>query len=466
MRAHEFIKAKRRRETDEDYDPNSTPPGPEFKPTMPPGTVRVDVSDVYDWYKLGQHISNLKGLGKHDFGAGPPSTIFSFGSEPEEHKYIKDLEKTGLTTTDIDPLDPHPPKGMKRQKTDPTYNVNEYDDSVVEGLEHSQQDLDDVADWMNTTPDKLSVQVKQEPIEKFIKQIREMYGTYDEFPEDEERTNRILKLLKRGVQPLPVYVESNDPDLFVMEGRHRMVAFWLIGMKTIPVAYVSVKDTIDEAESYTPASKEIRTSLRSAGYKLLGSGTDATVWAKKSGSVIKIIMPDDGEGAGIAGDTFMKFYEFCKQNRGLENLPKFSGQEVDVFDIDGKEYVMISMERLKPIPQGSFEEAMIWILSDLATKNITWSAALKTIRRESTWAQWTSWTSWTYENTMSYQDITATLKRLDAVGMEQYAVLFTLMKLLYHRGRINKIGWDLHTENAMMRGDTIVITDPWFSSKI
>jgi hypothetical protein len=113
---------------DEDYDPNGPPPGPEFKPTMPAGTVKVDVSDVYDWYKLGQHISNLKGLGKHDFGQGPPSTIMAFGSEPEEHKYIQDLEKTGLTTTDIDPVDPNQPKGMKRQKTDPTYNVNETDD--------------------------------------------------------------------------------------------------------------------------------------------------------------------------------------------------------------------------------------------------------------------------------------------------------------------------------------------------
>jgi hypothetical protein len=109
----------------DDYDPNGPPPGPEFKPTMPAGTVKVDVSDVYDWYKLGQHISNLGGLGKHDFGKGPPSTIMAFGSEPEEHKYIKDLEKTGLTTTDIDPVDPNQPKGMKRQKTDPTYNVNE-----------------------------------------------------------------------------------------------------------------------------------------------------------------------------------------------------------------------------------------------------------------------------------------------------------------------------------------------------
>lgn len=111
--------------TDEDYDPNGPPPGPEFKPTMPAGTVKVDVSDVYDWYKLGQHISNLKGLGKHDFGQGPPSTIMAFGDEDIEHKYIDALKKTGLTTTDIDPLDPKQPKGMPRQKVDPTYNVNE-----------------------------------------------------------------------------------------------------------------------------------------------------------------------------------------------------------------------------------------------------------------------------------------------------------------------------------------------------
>ena len=110
---------------DEDYHPNDTPPGPETKPTMPAGTVKVDVSDVYDWYKLGQHISNMKGLGKHDFGKGPPSTIISFGSEEEEHKYIQDLMKLGLDTTDIDPVDPRQPKGMKRQKTDPTYNVGE-----------------------------------------------------------------------------------------------------------------------------------------------------------------------------------------------------------------------------------------------------------------------------------------------------------------------------------------------------
>ena len=107
----------------EDYSPDN-PPGPETKPTMPAGTLRVDVSDVYDWYKIGNHISNMKGLGKHDFGAGPPSTIISFGDEDTEHEFIDNLKATGLDVTDIDPKDPKKRPG-KTIKTDPTYNVTE-----------------------------------------------------------------------------------------------------------------------------------------------------------------------------------------------------------------------------------------------------------------------------------------------------------------------------------------------------
>jgi len=111
--------------TDEDYDPNGPPPGPETRPTMPRGTVRVDVSDVYDWYKLGQNISNLDRVDPNIFGKGPPSTIVSFGDEDTEHKYISALKNLGLDTTDIDPVDPKQPKNMPRQKVDPTYNVGE-----------------------------------------------------------------------------------------------------------------------------------------------------------------------------------------------------------------------------------------------------------------------------------------------------------------------------------------------------
>lgn len=69
---------------------------------FPKGTVKVDVSDVYDWYKLGQSISDLDDANPEDFGKGPPQTVMAFGSEPEEHRYLKDLNRLGLKTHDID----------------------------------------------------------------------------------------------------------------------------------------------------------------------------------------------------------------------------------------------------------------------------------------------------------------------------------------------------------------------------
>lgn len=215
---------------------------------------------------------------------------------------------------------------------------------------------------------------------------------------------------------------------------------------------------IDEAEIRTPASTQIRTTLRKNGYKLLGSGVDATVWAKNAGEVVKIIMPDDHQGAGVAGDTFMKFYEFCKENKTIQNLPKFSGKEIDVFKADGKEYVMVIMERLNPIPENSFQEAMVWILSDLATKRITWKDAKRIINDDKTWQY--------FESTLTSKAIKKIFNNLDKTQLLEYEILFKLMTLLYHKGKINKLGWDLHTENAMMRGNTIVITDPWFNGAV
>ena len=134
------------RKKNEDQHPNETPRGPETKPTMPKGTIKIDVSDVYDWYKLGQHISNLKGLGKHDFGEGPPSAIISFGAEDVEHEFIKDLLKLGLTTTDIAPAAHDVKKG---QKMDPTYNTEavsegEFRSDDVEEFKPSNDALDNL----------------------------------------------------------------------------------------------------------------------------------------------------------------------------------------------------------------------------------------------------------------------------------------------------------------------------------
>jgi hypothetical protein len=193
----------------EDYHPNGKPPGPEFKPTMPAGTVKVDVSDTYDWYKLGQHISNLKGLGKHDFGSGPPSTIMAFGDEDTEHKYIKDLEKTGLTTTDIDPVDINQPKGMKRQKTDPTYNVNEaFDQPYPFKWEKSEYgDYDALAKLPDGTP--LSIMFNQQEGEEGeeVTQV-EFYRNNSQEVTGEGDAQRVLATVLTAIQQ---YVKKHKP---------------------------------------------------------------------------------------------------------------------------------------------------------------------------------------------------------------------------------------------------------------
>lgn len=232
--------------------------------------------------------------------------------------------------------------------------------------------------------------------------------------------------------------------------------------------------SVAEAEHSTRAAEEIYSVLEKNGYELLGSGIDATVWAKKdSPEVIKIIMPEHGRGAGAEANTFYKFYEFCKQHPGLKNLPKFiriGGDAHSVFTADERDYIMIGMERLKPIPEGSFAEAMVYKLSEYASDGLTWDQAYDKLRSERSWDKWELVDKEEMErraaNPMPTEEVLYNVDSWDERVAAEWGVLYSLMRLLYHTGRINKQAWDLHTENAMMRGDgTIVITDPWIASE-
>jgi hypothetical protein len=179
---------------------NQRPTGPEFKPTMPAGTLRVDVSDVYDWYKLGQHIPNMKGLGQHDFGQGPPDAIISFGDEDTEHKFIGDLKATGLDVTDIDPADPVKRSGPKI-KTDSTYNVNEFVNSPG-------RDNDDVPDqllilanrWWNATDQQPQIESVLNSMGWSIRQV--------------ESEDDAVQLQHQDGTTYFISADDFDPDLF------------------------------------------------------------------------------------------------------------------------------------------------------------------------------------------------------------------------------------------------------------
>ena len=124
---------------------------------------------------------------------------------------------------------------------------------------------------------------------------------------------------------------------------------------------------IPEYEQGTDNSKRIFAKLQQLGYTKIGGGVDATVWAKDEGHVIKILMPSTDRETADSAFTF--FYDICKDNEQNQFLPKFidiGGAHHTVFEINGTPYRQIAMERLQPLKHGSPEEAMIWILSDLA----------------------------------------------------------------------------------------------------
>jgi hypothetical protein len=215
---------------------------------------------------------------------------------------------------------------------------------------------------------------------------------------------------------------------------------------------------VKEAEVGTPNAKEIESTMARAGYKKLGSGADATVWTKDESTVIKILMPD--EPGSAAEKTFLKFYEFSQQHQNVPNLPKFykiNNAHHAPFVVGDRSYTLIAMERLNPIPSGSFNEAMIWILSDFAQTQLPWQQVIDQISDETTWEG--------FADVSKIDNVLQTIDQWDDRDQQEWGVLFTIMQMLYATGRINNMGWDLHTENVMQRKDgTLVIIDPWFSA--
>jgi GNAT superfamily N-acetyltransferase len=260
---------------------------------------------------------------------------------------------------------------------------------------------------------------------------------------------------------------TNDPALAskiivvannrIIDGNHRALA---AAIKGVPINYVDLseleEEPIDEAETDTPNAREISNQLRAAGYHHVGSGADATVFAKDDSHVIKILMPEDA--GSNAEQVFRKFYEFSIAHQDLACVPRFN--EVNTIDINGKDYTQIEMEKLSPIQTDSFVEGLIWFLSDYTSTLTPWETIERELAEPKTWEIFSP----KYANTFArtWQSLLENPASKKTYAM--YKQLYTVMQILYNTGRINKFGWDLHTANVMQRqnGQPVII-DPWFS---
>ena len=212
-----------------------------------------------------------------------------------------------------------------------------------------------------------------------------------------------------------------------------------------------------------PAFKEIVGHLKSLGYEHIGSGADARVWAKEASYVIKILMPDRPNGA--AEHVFKKFYEFCESNPTLTCLPVFN--EVNTIDIAGEDYIQIDMERLSPIAKFSFDEAVIWYFSDFVQAQDPWNAVDYALGLADTWEDYFGTRKDKTKLAAEFANAWQSLSGSDGKNpqkLQELKTLYKVLSMLYSTGKINKFGWDVHTENVMQRGNgELVITDPWFA---
>lgn len=222
------------------------------------------------------------------------------------------------------------------------------------------------------------------------------------------------------------------------------------------------QEFVTEYERDTDNSKQIFAKLRSLGYELLGDGADATVWTKDEGHVIKILMPSRTipMTAINAELGFLTFYQFCQANKSVPNLPRFvnvGGQHHTVFELNGVPYRQIAMEQLIPLKQDSFDEAIVWVLSDFAKMRAPWNNIVEFLIKPDIWKGLKSPIAPNMPQLVSE-------KFADPAVSKQYGILYQTMGKLNHIGLKAGLGWDLHTENVMQRRDgTLVIVDPYFT---
>ena len=204
-------------------------------------------------------------------------------------------------------------------------------------------------------------------------------------------------------------------------------------------------------------SEQIFKELKAAGYEYLGGGLDATVWGRDEGEVLKVLMPSENKER--AERSFMIFHDACIAMKNNPHVPRFV-DEHSVFEINGTEYMQITMERLRPLAEGSFEEAMVWLLSDVASDDYyeDWESLVDLITEPD------SWNGGATDIMDRMPELTWDRIQHDSNFRETYEGLFSTMRSLYIVAESNDLGWDLHTENVMQRADgTIVITDPFFT---
>ena len=502
MRAYEFVF-----EDNPDYDEDrylKSDPGTPL--SFPKGTTLVNVSDVYDWYKLGMAVSDLDDADPRTFNKGVPHTVFAFGSEEEEHKMIPLLKRLGFSLHDIDsPEDykkairasdvmEHLEEMVKRQVINDDNELSDMGKDTWAGggteFEPNWQQQIGIAGGQEVgtgggqgfqraqgnLPGGINLGIAADyshPEGNFAHQrgINVGYGPANinfgekgalgagvNIPAGKGNLNlNVSGNQNKGVQGVGAQYSIGDPE--AKGGAFNIgVNKPLQGDPSFNVGYSAKFEESELDEMAGTINVGISQALAKKGYQYLGGGIDKQAYLEPDTGQVLVVFGYRKGQKDFSPDQrmFIDWINYCNANKNNPHLPKFSGFES--FRFGGQNYIQARMEALRELPDEVGD--LVGQLDQVTKKKFKdYRKPLKTA------AQYATFQSSEMGNNTWYEleDV------IEYLGGEQAAE--NLLQTLYQVQRFAKqhrFSIDLHRGNYMQRPDgTIVVNDPfvlWLTS--
>lgn len=178
--------------------------------------------------------------------------------------------------------------------------------------------------------------------------------------------------------------------------------------------------------------QDARYILKNHGYKVLGVGSFATVFAKPDDPwVLKLFSKYD--------TGYLKFINLSNTMKGNPHIPKFRGKLINVND----NYYAIRMEKLDPV-------ALLTLTPEQKETIIKFFWLVDILHQRTHNAD-------SFHGMYPIKKLKERMPKILELLKEQPKLLPTLKKIV-KTGTSRE--FDLGDSNIMLRGDTIVITDP------
>lgn len=182
----------------------------------------------------------------------------------------------------------------------------------------------------------------------------------------------------------------------------------------------SVLGGVKQMHADNESSNGITQALKQYGYGPVGGGAFGKVYQKEGQSTVLKVF--------LASDTgYLKFLKFCSQYGPSKHLPKFYGRLLNLEKYVGYPVMAIRMEKLTQVSHPGISDSMWRVIDSIQS---LWGQPLEYFQEE----------------LVSY------------AGPELVAVIYALERKI-RNDETDRL--DLHGANYMMRGQDVVIIDPY-----